>query len=316
MEDFPMPLQKGKTFKTITLAMSLAVVALLALSACGGTTSTTSSSNTTTSKKISIVAAENFYGSVAQQIGGNAVTVQSILSDPNVDPHTYESNYNNTKAVATANLVIEAGDNYDSWMDKLLSGSPNSSRIVLNGYNIAPTHIPDNPHVWYNVNNVQAVAQAIANSLKKLDPADASTFEKNYQTFNTSLNAIRTKESDIKAKYSGTPVALTETIFEYTAIPMGLKVLTPLSFQEAMAEGNDPPANTVIEAENQINNKQVKTLIYNEQTVSPVTTTLQNDAKAKGIPVTPVTETMPPNKTYQTWMLDQLNLLEQNLGGK
>jgi zinc/manganese transport system substrate-binding protein len=92
-------------------------------------------------------------------------------------------------------------------------------------------------------------------------------------------------------------------------------VITPFEFEKAIAEGNDPPADTVATANNQINNHLIKVLIYNEQTVTPVTTNLQNAARAKNIPIVPVTETMPPGKTYQTWMLGQLNALETALGG-
>src|SRR5207253_9966244 len=111
----------------------------------------------------------------------------------------------------------------------------------------------------------------------------------------------------------GTPVALTETIYLYQAIPEGLNVLTPFEFQKAIAEGNDPPANTVVETNNQVAKKDVKILIYNVQTVTPITTNLQNQAKNLNIPIVPVSVTMPAGKTYQTWMMDQLNVLQQAL---
>lgn len=294
---------------------TFACIALFALSACGGSASgSPGAGGGASSSAVNVVAAENFYGDIVKQLGGNHVNVTSILSDPNVDPHEYESNVNNAKAIFKANLVVENGGGYDSWMDKLLTSSPNSNRIVVNGFDTATTKIPDNVHVWYSVDNAEVIAQTITSGLKKLDSADAATFDANYQAFSQSLGQIRQKMSEVKGKYNGTPVGLTETIFQYQAVPMGLQVLTPQEFQKAVAEGNDPPADTVIAAENQIKGKQVKILIYNQQTVSPVTTRLQNDAKAAGIPVIPVTETMPPNRTYQTWMLAQLGTLEQGLG--
>ncbi len=307
-------------FRRASLLAAIALCAFFALSACGGsptgTTSTSGSANGSASSVIPVVAAENFYGDVVKQIGGSHVDVTSILSDPNVDPHEYESNVNNAKAVTKAKLVIESSGGYDDWMDKLLSASPNSSRLLIKGFDLAPTKLPDNEHVWYNVDNMQVIAQMMTDDLKKLDPADASTFDSNFQTFKQSLDQVRTKMSDIKSKYSGSPVGLTETIYLYQAQPLGLKVLTPFEFQKAMAEGNDPPADTVITAENQVKGKQIKVLIYNQQTVSPVTSKLQNDAKAEQIPIVPVTETMPPNKHYQSWMLDQLSTLENGLAGK
>jgi zinc/manganese transport system substrate-binding protein len=209
--------------------------------------------------------------------------------------------------------VIENSGGYDGWMDKILSGSPNSNRIVLKGYDVALVKLPENEHVWYSIDNAATIAQAITNDLKKIDPADTTTFDSNLQTFKQSLQPIQQKIGAIKSKYAGTPVGLTETIYLYQAAPLGLNVLTPFEFQKAMAEGNDPPADTVVTAENQINHHQIKVLIYNEQTITPSTTKLENDAMAQNIPIVPVTETMSPGKTYQTWMLDQLNTLEQDL---
>ena len=297
--------------KQALIWLSLAGVALFLLSACGGTT--VSNATGSSSGVISVVAAENFYGDMVKQLGGSHVDVKSILSDPNVDPHEYESNTKDALAVSRAQLVIENSGGYDDWMDKLLSSSPNDSRIVLKGFDIAKVKLPDNVHVWYSIDNAQTIAQTITDSLKKLDPANAADFENNLQKFQQSLQPIQQKIAEIKAKHANTPVGLTETIFLYQSGPLGLNVLTPLEFQKAMAEGNDPPANTVITAENQVTKHQIKVLIYNEQTISPITTKLQNDAKANNIPVIPVTETMPTGKTYQSWMLDQLNVLEQGL---
>ena len=149
--------------------------------------------------------------------------------------------------------------------------------------------------------------------------ADVSTgkgrFDANRQTFDAALAQISQKMDEIKAKYSGTNVGLTETILLYQTGPMGLNVLTPLEFEKAIAEGNDPPADTVTTANDQIAKKEIKVFIYNSQTVTPITDNLKSAAQAKGIPIVAVTETMPPDKNYQTWMLDQLNTLEQALGG-
>jgi len=267
------------------------------------------------SAKVLVVAAENFYGDIAQQLGGEYVSVTSILSDPNIDPHEYESNVQNGVAVSKANLVIENGDNYDTWMDKLLSASPNPQRMVLVGADIADHKLPDNPHVWYGIDNIQTIARAITGALEKIDPADKPAFDQNLSKFLASLAPIQQKLSELKASYAGTPVGLTETIFLYQTDPIGLKVLTPFDFEKAIAEGNDPPADTVLTTTDQISQHQIKVLIYNVQTVTPVTTNLQNEAKQANIPIVPVSETMPPGKTYQQWMLDQLAVLQKALGG-
>ena len=264
--------------------------------------------------KINVVAAENFYGNIVQQIGAEKVQVTSILSDPNVDPHVYESSFDDAKALSAADLVIENGGGYDDWMDKLLSASMGAKRLLLKAYDIAPTRLPDNEHVWYDVDNVQALAAAIRDNLTKLDAADAPFFTTNLQVFRQSLERIRQKIAQLKARWNGAPVGLTETIFLYQAGPIGLLVLTPFEFQKAIAEGNDPPADTVVAAEKQVKEKKIKALIYNEQTVSPITSNLQADAIAAGIPVVPVTETMPSAMNYQNWMLSQLTRLEMALG--
>jgi len=260
------------------------------------------------------VAAENFYGDIAGQIAGAQAQITSIMSDPNIDPHEYESNVDNAKSVADANLVIENGSGYDTWMDKLLSASPNPSRIVITGYDVALVHLPENEHVWYNVDNTEAIAKAIRDALVKLDPAHTADFNANFTTFAQSLTQIRDKMAEIKANYQGTPVGLTETVYLYQALPMGSRSLPPFAFQKAIAEGNDPPVDAALAAEAQVTGKKMKALIYNAQTVNKITTKLLNEAKAEGIPVVPVTETMPPGMHYQSWMLDQLNQLERAFG--
>jgi len=264
-------------------------------------------------KVINVVAAENFYGNIAGQLGGERVHVTSILSDPNVDPHEYESSVNDAKAVAAADLIIENGGGYDDWMDKLLSGSPSGKRVLLKAYDIAGNKLPDSEHVWYDLDNAQGIAQSISRALQKLDPADVSFFSGKLKDFQQSLVKVRQKMAEIRSKWNGTPVGLTETIFLYQAKPLGLVVLTPFEFQKAIAEGNDPPADTVVLTENQVKGKKIKVLIYNEQTISPITTKLQEEAKSAGIPILPVTETMPSAMNYQNWMLSQLTTLAQAL---
>jgi zinc/manganese transport system substrate-binding protein len=296
--------------KRVALVLSFTFLMGIFASACS---SSTSPNTSISSKTLNVVAAENFYGDIVKQLGGNHVSVTSILSDPNVDPHEYQSNFQDTKAINNADLVIKNGDDYDSWIDQLLSAQPNAHRTVLTGADIADHKLPDNPHVWYGINNVQTIAKTITATLKKLDNTDAATFDSNLTTFLNSLNTIQEKITNLKAKYSGTPVALTETIYLYQTQPIGLNVLTPFEFDKAIAEGNDPPTDTVTTANDQVSKKLIKILIYNEQTITPITTNLQTVAKSLNIPIVPVTETMPPSKTYQTWMTSQLNTLQQAL---
>ncbi len=262
---------------------------------------------------IRVVAAENFYGDIVKQLGGSHVQVTSILTDPNVDPHEYESNVQDGIAVSQANIVIENGDNYDTWMDKLLSASPNKMRAVLIGTTIANHKLGDNPHVWYGIDNIETIAAKITDTLKQVDAIHASEYDQNLAKFITSLHPLIQKINEIKAKYARTPIALTETIYLYQTQAMSLNVLTPIAFERAIAEGNDPSAQDVATANDQITNKQVKVLIYDAQTITPITTNLQNEAKQNNIPVVPVTETMPAAMQYQSWMMEQLIELENAL---
>ncbi|GLV54845.1 ABC transporter substrate-binding protein [Dictyobacter sp. S3.2.2.5] len=291
----------------------VALVGLFLLSACSNP-ATGNTGGQTSNGTIPVVAAENFYGDIVSQIGGKHVSVTSILSDPNVDPHTYESNVNQVKAVAKARLIVANGGGYDDWMDKLISSTPDESRRVLKGFDLATVKLPDNEHIWYSSANARTIATAIADNLKAIDAHHAAEYEANLQRFKSESMKIDQKLATIKAKYAGTPIGLTETIFLYQTGPMGLNVLTPTEFQKAMAENNDPPANTVITAENQITRRQIKVLIYNQQAQSTITSRLQSEAQAQHIPTMAVTETMPGNQTYQSWMIGQLNTLEQSLG--
>ena len=212
-----------------------ALMTALGLSACSGVASPAGggAGASSGSVTISVVAAENFYGNIVQQLGAGHVSVVSILSDPNIDPHEYESSVQNGISVSKAQLVIQNGDDYDTWMDKLLAASPNPNRIVLVGANIANHKLTDNPHVWYGIDNIQDIAGAITAALEKIDPADKAAFDTALTTFKQSLLPIQQKISDLKSKYAGTPVGLTETIFLYQTGPIGLNVLTPFDLRKS-----------------------------------------------------------------------------------
>jgi zinc/manganese transport system substrate-binding protein len=286
--------------------------ALVLLAGCGGKPANPSPASP---GQIAVVAAENFYGDIARQIGGNRVSVTSILSDPNIDPHEYETSVQNALAVTRAQIVIKNGDGYDSWMDKLIEASPIPERVVITAGEFAVDKLPDNPHYWYSIDNMQAVAKEIAAALGRLDGSGKTEFEANLAKFDGSLTAITEKMDGMRSSNKGVPIGLTETIFLYQANRMGLQVMTPAAFAKAVSEGNDPPADTVLTMENQLAQRQIKTLIYNQQTVSPLTANLKEEAGKMNIPVVGVTETMPSDKTYQQWMLSQLDALQIALGG-
>jgi zinc/manganese transport system substrate-binding protein len=262
-----------------------------------------------------VVAAENIYGDLCQQIGGVRVQVLSVLSDPNMDPHEYESNVETAKQIADADLVVANGGGYDDWIDKLMATSPGSKRVAIHAFDLAPVKPKENEHVWYNPDNIVVIAQAIADALKLKDPAHGSEYDSNLAALKTEIGKLNAQLAGLKKKYAGTPIVLTETIFLYQSELIGLNVLTPWTFDKAIAEGNDPsPADAVL-AESQLTSKKGKVLVYNVQTITPITTKLETEAKALGIPVVPVSETMPPGEHYQSWMSKQLDALDKALAG-
>jgi zinc/manganese transport system substrate-binding protein len=267
---------------------------------------------------VQVVAAENFWGSIVSQIGGSHVKVLSIVSDPNADPHEYESNASNARAVSSAAYVIENGVGYDSWMDKLLSaGGSNSNRKVLNVGDLVGKKEGDNPHLWYNPTYVNQTAAQIEQDLIAIDPANAAAYKQNYATLQSNLAEYQGRINTIKQQYSGTQVAATEDIFAYLATAAGLNLVSPPAFIEAVAEGNDPPANSIVTFENQLKGGQIKVLVYNQQTVTPLTESIKKLAADQGIPVIGVTETIqPPDATFEEWMNAELISLQNALNAK
>lgn len=266
-----------------------------------------------------VVAAENFWGSIVSQIGGVHVQVLSVVSDPNADPHEYESNAADARAVAGADYVIENGVGYDSWMDKLLSAGPGSvpNRKVLNVGSLVGVQEGGNPHLWYNPDYVNAAAAQMEQDLAALDPANASYYEAQYKTLQASLATYQNRIATIKQQFGGTKVAATEDIFVYLADAAGLDLISPPAFIEAVAEGNDPPAASVVQFENQLKSGDVRVLVYNEQTVTPLTSNMKALAAQENIPIVGVTETIqPPDVSFQDWMNAELIDLQNALNAQ
>ena len=284
---------------------------LLALAACGTTFQTTAGG----SGPVQVVAAENFWGSIAAQVGGSHVHVTSIIVDPNADPHSYEPTAADARTVVDAQYVIVNGAGYDPWADKLLQANPASGRKELNVGDFNGKHEGDNPHMWYNPDYVTAVANKIRDDLKAIDPADAAAFDQSAHTFlTTGLKRYDDLIAAIKAKYSGTPVGATESIFSYLAPALGLNLITPYSYLKAVSEGQDISAADEATVEQQINQKQIKVLIYNSQNTPNNIQALINRARANHIPVATITETLTPaNASFQDWQSAQLQGIQTAL---
>lgn len=267
-------------------------------------------------QRVRIVAAENFYGDVATQIGGDRVSVVSILSDPSTDPHAYESNSGDARAVANAQLVVKNGLGYDAFLDKLLSASPRPNRIVVDVGGLTGYKDGDNPHMWYDPAAMPMVAERLTDALSQLDPAGKEYYAGRLQNFNSAFKHLNDQVVAIREKYRGANILATEPIFDYMAAALGLnQVGKGGAFQKAVEQGNDPPASAVAEVRQQLASRQIRVLIYNSQAITPITTQLQDFARQNGVAVVAISETQPAGTTYQQWILEELKALQQALGG-
>ncbi|RAG84070.1 ABC transporter substrate-binding protein [Streptacidiphilus pinicola] len=266
-------------------------------------------------KVIQVVAAENFWGSIATQLGGDRVKVTSVISNPDTDPHSYEPTAADARTVTGAQYVIVNGIGYDAWADKLLSTNPGTGRSELKVGDLVGVRPGGNPHRWYSPENVRQVIEKITADYKRIDPADAAYFDQQKQTFETqTLAPYNRLISDIKAKYAGTTIGASESIVTPLAEGLGLKMLTPESFLDAMSEGTDPTAADKALIDQQIKSKQIKIYVYNSQNSTPDVVAQAKLAKSEGIPVTTVTETLAPaNATFQQWQTTQLQGIENAL---
>ncbi len=291
-----------------TVAVLVAAVALISASAaCGG-------GPTASAGSLNVVAGENFWGSLAMQLGGSKVNVQSVVTDPNADPHEYESNTNDARAFAQADLVILNGAGYDDWGKKLLDANSSSHRKVLNVADLLGKRAGDNPHFWYDAQYVVQVANAMTAAYKSIDRADSSYFDQQRTAFGHALEPYFVKIADIRDRYAGVAIGSTESIFFYMAALLGLNLISPPEFMDAVAEGNVPAAAAVVKFQNQVTKHQIKVLVYNNQTVTAVTTHIKQLAASNKIPLVGVSETLQPlTATFQDWQLSQLKQLETAL---
>jgi zinc/manganese transport system substrate-binding protein len=265
---------------------------------------------------LKVIAGENFWASIATQLGGSKVSVHSVVSDPNADPHEYETTTDDARAFAEADLVILNGAGYDGWGSKLLAASPRQQREEIDVAQVLGKKAGDNPHFWYDPAAVVRVADSITARYRSIDSTGVSYFDQLRADFTKALEPYTNEIATIKQKYSGAPIGATESIFVYMADALSLKLTTPPAFMDAIAQGNDPPAGAVAQFHDQIAGNQIKVLIFNGQTATAVTTNLRALAAAHRIPEVGVSETLQPQSAkFQDWQLAQLKSLENVLAG-
>jgi zinc/manganese transport system substrate-binding protein len=292
------------------MALALAGVALATLAA-GCSTGATPSGTGGSAHRIQVVAAENFWGSLAGQLGGSHVTVRNIIDSPSADPHDYEPTAADGRAMASAQLAIVNGIGYDSWAGKLVSANPSKDRTVLTVGELVGVKDGGNPHRWYSPGNVRTVIDRITVDYRKLDPKHASFYTKQHdKVVGGNLKEYFGLVGQIKSTYAGTPVGASESIFTPLADATGLDLKTPASFLTAISEGSDPTAADKQAIDRQIAGRQIKVYVYNSQNATPDVQAQVKAAKAKGIPVATVTETLTPaGASFQQWQVAQLKAL-------
>jgi zinc/manganese transport system substrate-binding protein len=268
-------------------------------------------------RMLSVVASTNVYGDVAARVGGSAVAVTSLISDPAADPHSYEANPQNLLALSQADVIVENGGGYDDFVDTMLSSANNAAAATINVVELSGKAAAAggelNEHVWYDFPTMGRFADALASALSSRDPEDAATFAANATAFKNDLAALTRREAALAAVHSGAGVAVTEPVPLYLLEAAGLTNLTPPEFSEAIEEGTDVPVSALQATLALFTSHQVALLAYNEQTAGPETEQVKAAAVANNIPVVPVTETLPTGEDYIGWMSDNLSAIQTAL---
>ena len=261
---------------------------------------------------LSIVAAENFYGDIAQQIGGSAVKVTSILSNPDQDPHLFEASPSVARSLSGARVVIYSGIDYDPWMEKLLKASKSTDRKVIVVADLVGKKTGDNPHIWYDPSTMLAFAKALSDALTTADPANKAGYEKRLAAFQSSIKPVQDKIAELKGRLAGTPATATEPVFGYMFEALGMNVRNQ-PFQLSVMNDTEPSASDVAAFEADLKTGKVKLLVYNSQASDALADRMLKLAKEHNIPVVGADETEPPGKTYQAWMAGELEAVDKAL---
>ncbi|WP_147943625.1 metal ABC transporter solute-binding protein, Zn/Mn family [Microbispora sp. CSR-4] len=302
----------------------VAGVASVLLAGCGGSPApaasaapSASASTSASTGAVAVVTSTNVYGDIVRQIGGDKVAVTSFIASPDQDPHSYEANTQNQLALSNAKVIIENGGGYDDFMDKMRDAAGNTTAQVLNAVEIsgktAAAGEELNEHVWYDFPSVARLADSIAAALGKADPSGAAAFTAGAEAFKQKLTPLEEQEATIAQSAKGTAVAITEPVPLYMIEACGLTNATPEDFSEAIEEGNDVSARALRDTLALFSGKKVRALVYNSQTSGPETEKVREAADGSGIPVVPVTETLPSGEDYIGWMTANLDALGKAL---
>jgi zinc/manganese transport system substrate-binding protein len=310
---------RAGTFAAGTVAAAVLLAGCGSSDSAGGSAGSPSGGGPAGSAPVmlDVVASTDVYGDVVKQIAGDKANINSIITDPAADPHSYEANTQNQLQLSKADLVIENGGGYDDFIDTMLKTAKNSSAKVLNVVDISGKTAPAggglNEHVWYDFPTVSKLTDQIVAALSAGDPADATTFSANAAAFKQKLQGFEATEAAIKKAHAGEGAAITEPVPLYMLQACGLDNKTPAEFSEGIEEGTDVSPTVLKETLDLFTSKQVKLLAYNVQTSGAETEQVLKAAKASGVAVVPVTETLPSGKDYLSWMSGNLSAIQSAL---
>ncbi|MBS1883671.1 MAG: zinc ABC transporter substrate-binding protein [Actinobacteria bacterium] len=284
--------------------------ALFALAGCGAGGTATGADG-----KLNVVAAEDFWGSIAEGVGGDRVTVTDIITNPAADPHDYEPTANDARALAGAQVSIVNGIGYDEWASKLLAANPDGSRTEVDVGDVLGLESGDNPHQWYSPTAVERVVAALVKAYEEADPGHDSYYEAQAAKFETQgLARYHQLIAKIRGEFEGTRVGASESIFEPLAPALGLDLVTPRGFMDGIAEGTEPSPSDKASADHQIADRSIGLWVYNSQNATPDVQRLNEAAEAAGIPIATVTETLTPEgASFQAWMARELEGIDRAL---
>jgi zinc/manganese transport system substrate-binding protein len=299
----------------ISITALAAAVAAIAIAGCGRSGAPLATGSSSGRAAFQVVAAENFWGSIATQLAGTKASVSSIIVNPSADPHSYEPAAQDARTMAGANIAIVNGLGYDNWASQLLAASPQSARVVLNVGDLLGLKGGSNPHVWYSPRDVHAVIERIAAAYERIDPRDAAYFAaRRRQLESVGLARYNALRRDIRSRYAGVPVGYSESIFQGLGQDLGLRLLTPYSFAKAIAEGTDVTAGDKEAVDDQAGRRQIKVWVFNSQNVTPDVQRVNQIAAREHIPIATITETLSPaSLSFEQWQVTELEGLQRAL---
>ena len=278
----------------------VALLAVLAAGVLGGCTSSARSDG-----RVLAVGAENVYANVIAQIGGRYVHVSSVVNNPLADPHTYEVTARVAQRIDSAQLIVQNGMGYDSYMNNVESATTTPGRHVLVVRQVAGVPLSTwNPHLWYSLPVMATLGRAVEHVLVQVRPQHAAYFAARLRTFELSLHTLAATFVNFRARHRHLAAATSEPVANYLLRELGIAVRTPRQLQAAVMNGVDPSPQDIARQQTLLRGHGVAMLCYNQQVVDAFTSSLVTVASTSRppVPVVAVYETMPASFTYQSWM--------------